>query len=125
MVIPKNRIRLSRSLHSQVTPYPNAQKLIKRIVLFALVAIVGGFYFFSKDKPETKTDTLPKQILGEQEQAAPKPQFDLYKVKKGDTLFNVSQKVGVSWQTLAEINNLPEPYVLKIGQEIKIPAPDR
>ena len=82
MVIPKNRIRLSRSLRSQVTPYPNANKIVKRAVLFAAVALIGGFYFFLKEKPETKTDTLPKQILGEQEQAAPKPQFDLYKVKK-------------------------------------------
>ncbi|MDP3741307.1 MAG: LysM domain-containing protein, partial [bacterium] len=115
MVIPKNRIRLSRSLHSQITPYPNAGKFIKRTVFLVLLFGIAGIYFFINNDPQPQSEPLPKQILGEQEEALV-PQFDTYKIKKGDTLFNLSQALGVSWKTLAEINNLAEPYVLHIGQ---------
>lgn len=122
MVIPKNRIRLSRALRSQITPYPNAGKLAKVVAFLAIILIIAGVYSFTRQKNQSDTEKPPKQILGEQEQAAPLPQFDTYRVKQGDTLFNLSQKFGVAWQTLAEINELAEPYVLRIGQQIKIPA---
>lgn len=120
-MLPKSRIRLSRSLRSQITPYPNMGRFIKRGIFLALLLVVAGIYFFlnSGGQP-TQKQPQPKQILGD-EQEAPEPQYALYKVKKGDTLFNLSQNLNITWQTLAEINNLEEPYILKIGQEIKIP----
>lgn len=48
-------------------------------------------------------------------------QFVEYKVLKGDTLFNISQKFNVNWTTLATLNNLKSPFALKPGQIIKIP----
>jgi LysM repeat protein len=48
-------------------------------------------------------------------------EFAEYKVQKGDTLFNISQKYNINWATLATLNNLKSPFVLKPGQIIKIP----
>jgi LysM repeat protein len=48
-------------------------------------------------------------------------QFLEYKVKKGDTLFNLSQQYGVSWMTIATLNNLKSPFSIKPGQILKIP----
>lgn len=121
-MIPKSRIRLSRSLRSQITPYPNASRTIKRVAVALLLFLAVGIYIFARPKPEPKASPSPdKQILGEQE--VQEPEYAPYNIKKGDTLFNLSQSLGISWQTLAEINNLEEPYVLKVGQEIKIPTP--
>ncbi len=119
-MIPKNRIHLSRSLHAQTTPYPNAIKWLKRGIIILVIIIGLGIYAVARPAKTNKQQASPKQILGEQ-QPASVPQYLVYKVKKGDTLFNISQRYSVSWQTLAEINNLVGPYTLKIGQEIKIP----
>jgi murein DD-endopeptidase MepM/ murein hydrolase activator NlpD len=42
-------------------------------------------------------------------------------VKKGDTLYGLSQEYNVSIRELIEENKLKRPYVLQIGQKIKIP----
>ena len=122
-MLPKSKIRLSRYLHAQTTPYPEARSWLKWGALMAAIVLGFGIYLFAR--PGQKSDrptTLPggeqvKQILGEQE-----IQYTTYEIKKGDTLFNLSQRHGISWQTLAEINSLKEPYILKIGQKIKVPA---
>ena len=41
-------------------------------------------------------------------------------VKKGDTLFNVSQRHGISVDDLARLNGLIEPYTIKIGQTLYV-----
>ncbi len=48
-------------------------------------------------------------------------QFISYKITKGDTLFNISQKFNIDWNTLATLNNLKTPYLVKPGDTIKIP----
>lgn len=124
-MLPKNKIRLSRHLRAQTTPHPKAGLYLRRGIL-ALILLLGmGIYFFTRhsNKQLGNEETSPpgsKQILGEQQRES---EFTTYKVSRGDTLFNLAQKYDISWQTLAEINNLKAPYILKIGQEIKIPAP--
>ena len=79
--------------------------------------MIAGIYIAAR--PEKKAEAgLPKEILGQQQIPA---ELTVYEIKRGDTLFNVSQKHKVSWQTLAEINNLEEPYILRVGQKLKIP----
>lgn len=120
-MIPRNRIRLSRLLRAQTTPYPDAHKWLERGSLFlVLILLIGSIYFLAKPKQKSSIIPESKQILGQQEEVKP-AEYEIYIVKKGDTLFNLSQKYEVSWQTLAKLNNLEEPYILKIGQELKIP----
>jgi hypothetical protein len=119
-MIPKNRIHLSRSLHAQTTPYPEAGRWMKRGAFVLVLVLVIGIYFYARIPHKAPSPAVPKQILGEQAQN-PKTEYQMYSVKKGDTLFNLSQRFNVSWQTLADLNGLQEPYVLKIGQQIKIP----
>ena len=124
-MLPKSKIRLSRYLYSQTTPYPQAHSWLKWGTLMTVIVFLGfGIYLFARLSGEKAANraTLPsgekvKQILGEQE-----IQYTTYEIKTGDTLFNLSQRYGISWQTLAEINSLKEPYILKIGQKIKVPA---
>lgn len=41
-------------------------------------------------------------------------------VEKGDTLFNISQRHGISVTDLARLNSLTEPYTIKIGQTLYV-----
>lgn len=42
-----------------------------------------------------------------------------YTVKKGDTLWDIAQKYGTTYQKLAEINNIPNPNLIYVGQVIQ------
>ncbi len=50
-----------------------------------------------------------------------------YTVQPGDTLSGIAQRYGTNWQTLAAINALPNPNLIKVGQVLKVtgaaPAP--
>ncbi|MEV7425164.1 LysM peptidoglycan-binding domain-containing protein [Streptomyces sp. NPDC091212] len=45
-----------------------------------------------------------------------------YTVKSGDTLSAIGTKTGVKWQTIASLNGLTAPYVIKPGQVLKLKA---
>jgi len=117
-MLPKSKIRLSRSLRAQTTPYPEVSRWIKRGLFVLSFILAAGIYMAAKPHQATTTDNQPKQILGEQKRQA---EYLDHIVKRGETLFNISQTYGLSWQTLAEINELREPYTLRLGQKLKIP----
>lgn len=48
--------------------------------------------------------------------------MDNYVVQRGDTLWAISRKYGVSISSIAEINQLPDPNMLVIGQALLIPT---
>ena len=41
-----------------------------------------------------------------------------YTVNGGDSLIKIAQKFEINWRTLAEINGLKEPYVIRSGQKL-------
>src|SRR3989344_6320120 len=93
-VVPKNRIHLSRSLRAQTTPYPNAHRCVRRSLIACAMILVVGIYVIAKpnNTPSAEIPEENKQILGEQEtQDEPATEFGVYRVKGGDTLFNLSQ----------------------------------
>lgn len=46
--------------------------------------------------------------------------YDTYTVVGGDSLSKIGKKVGVNWQTIAELNNISAPYMIYPGQVLKI-----
>jgi len=48
-----------------------------------------------------------------------------YRVQKGDTLFKISKRFGVSLQELKAVNRIKDPSNLRIGQELFIPEKER
>lgn len=44
-----------------------------------------------------------------------------YTVKKGDWLYALAREFGVSWQTLASLNNISYPYIIHPGQVLTLP----
>lgn len=45
-----------------------------------------------------------------------------YTVKKGDTLWGIANRYGTTYQKLAQINNIPNPNLIYVGQVIKLSA---
>ena len=46
----------------------------------------------------------------------------IYVVKAGDTLSGIASKYGTTYQTLAAYNNISNPNLIYVGQQIKIPG---
>jgi LysM repeat protein len=42
-------------------------------------------------------------------------------VRSGETLYSIGRLYGVSWQSIASANNIPEPYTIYVGQVLVIP----
>ena len=45
---------------------------------------------------------------------------DSHIVKKGDTLFSIGLEYGYDYKDIARVNNIEAPYVIKIGQSLKL-----
>ncbi len=45
---------------------------------------------------------------------------DTHTVKKGDTLFSIGLEYGYDYKDIARVNNISAPYVIKIGQILKL-----
>lgn len=50
--------------------------------------------------------------------------FKLHVVKAGEGLGKIGQRYGVSWQSIAAANDLPNPNIIHVGMVLKIPPPD-
>lgn len=49
---------------------------------------------------------------------------ETHEVQRGETLFSISRQYGVDVDTLAQANDLSDPSVIRIGQELAIPRAD-
>lgn len=43
-----------------------------------------------------------------------------YTVVKGDTLSKIGEKTGIAWKTIAELNGIKFPYIVRVGQTLKL-----
>ena len=80
-----------------------------------------------KDEPLSAEPAQPKQAKADSEKVQPKTDAavepaNMYTVKKGDNLSTIAKKHHVSVSELLAANGLNRTSVIKIGQEIKIPA---
>lgn len=132
---------LSPELRAQITPHTRRDVRLTTAGVFFLVAsvlmVINLWPTHNQTSPLNNKATSPiaqssqdlansdqKQVLGlatKQETQPPIKEFTQYTVKTGDTLFNISQKYNVRWDSIAQINNLNEPYILHAGQILKIP----
>src|SRR3989344_5850441 len=121
---------LSPELRAQITPHKRRDvKLTAAGIFFLVTSMFLAVNLWPKNTlSTTSNDNAPatfeqKQVLGvaTEQQPSSEPQFTQYTVKNGDTLFNISQQYNIRWDSIAQLNNLTEPYVLHAGQILKVP----
>jgi hypothetical protein len=49
------------------------------------------------------------------------PTLETVRVQAGDTLFRIGQRTNRRWQDIACLNDIPAPYIIRIGQELFLP----
>ena len=69
--------------------------------------------------------TIPNQTVEVEAAPEPAPEPDssseTYRVSRGDTLFRIAARFGVSYQQIVEANNITNPNLIRVGQVLRIP----
>jgi LysM domain len=128
MAFSKKKFELSPRLKLGVGRGYSQNQILKfsaiACLILALFLTANAFRLVFSGKDNASNSQNP-QVLGASDTKQPNGQatvqFTAYTVQKGDTLFNISQKFNIDWTTLATLNNLKSPFVLKAGQIINIP----
>ena len=99
-------------------------------IAVALIALLGG----CADKPPAviENKSVPAAIETPEVRQATAPEWAVaadvgqmlqrgpnYIVQPGDTLYAVAFRLGMDYRTLAEINNIDPPYVIRVSQSLK------
>lgn len=122
MFFRKKNFELSPRLKLGVGKAYTKNQILKISGIVCLALAIGlAINAISLISGKSKDASQTGEVLGTVDVKDAKPEFIEYKVEKGDTLFNLSQKYNVSWVTLANLNNLKSPFTLKPGQIIQIP----
>ena len=107
-----------------------AQMLLMVLMLAVLgTACGGGGGTTSEDRPigvdsdelVTATVAIPEPTLPPTPTPTSTPEAFIYVVREGDTLGSIADEFGITWQEIDAVNELENPNVLNIGQEIEIP----
>lgn len=69
------------------------------------------------NKPSSTNKTLTKPANGKN---GSDWRPDTHTVKKGDTLFSIGLEYGYYYKDIARVNNIEAPYIIKIGQILKL-----
>ena len=106
---------------------------MKRVAGLLLVAALAGCVPASPDYPGYRAPKLAtdmETIFGERPVWEQAPvavdedvaRGDVYIIKPGDTGIAIARAYGVPWVRIVEANGLSEPYLLKVGQRLRLPG---
>ena len=123
----KQKVKLSENLRLGVAG-PASQGTMFKLggVFFLILSLVVGINITKDLKAWNPSHAIPAaqppQVLGAYDNAiATPPNFIIYTIQKGDTLFDIAQHNNTSWQIIATLNNLKPPYNLTPGSTLKLP----
>lgn len=92
---------MSRSIY--IAPHPTAI-LLYAIILVVIIGLAGYFVWRRRQLVVLHQKTIE------------------YKVRTGDDIQILAEKLSTDWRKLAKLNNLKPPYTLQPGQVIRIPG---
>ncbi len=106
-------------------------KVLLMVLLLAMsvAACGGGGGTTSEDRPmgvdsdgaATATVEIPVFTPLPTPTPTSTPEAFIYVVREGDTLGSIASEFGITWQEIDAVNELENPNVLNIGQQIEIP----
>lgn len=101
-----------------------------RLALLTLaLGLLAGCNSLTRQAPVVERNTLPTVERPRPNQAAraeePKDEKGMYTVRRGDTLLRIALDHGQSYRDLVAWNNLRDPDDIKVGQTLRVTAPER
>lgn len=107
-------------------------RTVSWLIVFVLSALFAGCGTAPSRAPVI--DRLPSQPAAQTAKPVAKPILKpsakeadwrppTYTVQKGDTLFSIALEHGHDYREVAEWNNVPPPFVIKIGQVLRLAPP--
>jgi len=114
---------------------------MKRLIPFVLALLIP-FACGKKEEPVPETPPAPPPAPKMEPSRAPlppppspepsktsdekaKPAGSNYIVVKGDTLYSIAKKNGLSYRELAKWNKIKNPRRLRVGQELRLTPPGK
>lgn len=83
--------------------------------------VAAGLNGFKKQAAKPAEEKTQSPADSKKTEKPNKTIYTTYTVKKGDTLWGISQKYKTTVQKLVEVNKIKNPDLIQIGQKIKIP----
>ncbi len=118
VIYPGQQLKLPNSQPSsptEVSPETSVAQPTPSYRFHLLLPMIAGGQPASEPPPATQEPSLP--TLAATETPAPK----VYIVQAGDFLIELANRFGVDWRKLADLNNIPYPYVIYPGQQLTLP----
>ena len=120
---------------STTTPAPVSERPIPGQARPATVPAVKPAPVVTTPAPSTTPGAFPPAIAGAGQQATPDTgvvvsplgtadDTGLYTVKQGDTLFSIARANNATVRDLAAWNNIEDPASIRVGQQLRLTAPD-
>lgn len=98
------------------------------VILLLMLSLTTGTMFAqdeATEEPEA-TETVSETEMTEEAEATEAVDTDdsgsIYIVQRGDTLFSIARRNGRTTDDLAEVNNIANPALIFVGQQIVIPG---
>jgi uncharacterized protein (TIGR02594 family) len=109
----------SRFEPNQVDKQPGTAVILHRMLEQGLITIPGAVG--AAEPKETVQPETATRAPGKPEEAE---EVYVYEVEPGDTLANIAEAFGVTWEELWEANKdtVPDPSNLSVGQELVLPS---
>lgn len=101
-----------------------------RLALLTLaLGLLAGCNSLTRQAPVVERNTLPTVERPRPNQAAraeePKDEKGMYTVRRGDTLLRIALDHGQNYRDLVAWNSLRDPDDIKVGQTLRVAAPER
>ena len=118
--------RKSEKVNNIIERVKKSEQLISMILGIIIVLAIGGlsYRYFQKEQgqklPEKKEEISQEKKESKEEKKYPR----IHQVSPGENLWKIAEKYyqsGYNWIDIAKKNNLKNPDVLLIGQELEIP----
>lgn len=110
-------VALIVSLTEQPAPQPTPTRTA--VPTFTPTSTLQPTPILMPTRPATATPTVsPTPILPT---ASPTPSGRTHTVQPGETMASIADEYGVPVEAIAELNNIVDPDLIEVGQELRIP----
>jgi len=94
------------------------------LALSAVLVLAAGCSTTRSPAPVTDRRPPPGAAQPRPPAAAPAARAGGYIVRRGDTLYSIALEHGLDYRELARWNNLDDPSRIRVGQELRVSAPE-